>query len=203
MKIAIFLSILFLYENSHFIFKILSKYTPKLIKRNMFSIFFPLVIPNIASVYLKYLFFYIKSDICSKIFKDKIGSKYTPKRTKLHHFKKISRGGGACPQIPLEKRMASQISKSEKKFLAPLPKSWLRPWKVDIFYSELFQIIKQNASIVEWFQKFHREISTHIYIASMQQLFLINIKKYVIFRENFKTQFNQKIHQNAPNCTIF
>ena len=27
-----------------------------------------------------------------KIFKDKIWSKYTPKRTKLHHLKKISRG---------------------------------------------------------------------------------------------------------------
>ena len=27
-----------------------------------------------------------------EIFKDKIWSKYTPKRTKLHHFKKISRG---------------------------------------------------------------------------------------------------------------
>ena len=71
-----------------------------------------------------------------KNFKDKIGSKYTPKRTKLHHLKKIL--GGACPRTPLAKRIASpcaacrfatQISKSDKKyFLTPSPpKSWLRP----------------------------------------------------------------------------
>ena len=29
-----------------------------------------------------------------KFFKDKIWSKYTPKRTKLHHLKKKFRGGG-------------------------------------------------------------------------------------------------------------
>ena len=35
---------------------------------------------------------------------DKIGSKYTIKRTKLHQFKKNS--PGACRQTPLAKRMA-------------------------------------------------------------------------------------------------
>ena len=71
-----------------------------------------------------------------EIFKDKIWSKYTPKRTKLHHFKKFSRG--SMPPNPPSKahgfamRSMSlrdmQISKSEKKILAPPPaKSWRRP----------------------------------------------------------------------------
>ena len=47
-------------------------------------------------------------------FKNKIGSKYTPKRTKLHHFKKISRG--ACPRTPAQHMSLCdmQVSKSEK-----------------------------------------------------------------------------------------
>ena len=60
--------------------------------------------------------------------KDKIGSKYTLKRTKLHHFKKFSRGnmppnppsnahGFAMRSMSLRDM---QIPKSEKKnFLAP------------------------------------------------------------------------------------
>ena len=47
---------------------------------------------------------------------------YTPKHTKLHHFKKFSRGGGggACPRtMPCD----MQISKSQKKnsWHPPLP----------------------------------------------------------------------------------
>ena len=70
-----------------------------------------------------------------KFFEAKIRSKYTPKRTKLHHLKKISRGG--MPPNPPSKvhgfamRSMSlrdmQISKSGKKFLGPPPaKSWGR-----------------------------------------------------------------------------
>ena len=62
---------------------------------------------------------------------------YTPKRTKLHHFKKISRG--ACPRAPLAKRMASpcaacrfatcKFENLKKKISCPSPaKSWERPW---------------------------------------------------------------------------
>ena len=40
------------------------------------------------------------------IFFDKIAAKYTPKRTKLHHFKKISRGSIPPPPIPPSKRVA-------------------------------------------------------------------------------------------------
>ena len=36
--------------------------------------------------------------IFGKKIKDKIGSKDTPKRTKLHHFKNFL--GGACPRTP-------------------------------------------------------------------------------------------------------
>ena len=59
--------------------------------------------------------------------KDKIGSKYTLKRTKLHRFKKFSRG--SMPPNPpsnahgLAMRSMSlrdmQIPKSEKKILGP------------------------------------------------------------------------------------
>ena len=38
------------------------------------------------------------------IFFDKIAAKYTPKRTKLHHFLKFSRG--SMPPIPPSKRVA-------------------------------------------------------------------------------------------------
>ena len=38
-----------------------------------------------------------------------MSSKYTPKRTKLHHFiKKILGGGGACPRTPLATRGAKR-----------------------------------------------------------------------------------------------
>ena len=51
--------------------------------------------------------------------KDKIWSKYTLKRTKLHSFKKTSRGS-MPPNPPSNSDM--QIPKSEeKKFLAPPP----------------------------------------------------------------------------------
>ena len=52
----------FLHENSHFLFKIISKYIPKRINHKFFKNFlhennyYP-----IAIVYLKYLFFYIKN----------------------------------------------------------------------------------------------------------------------------------------------
>ena len=85
--------------------------------------------------------------------KDKILSKYTLKRTKLHRFKKISRGsmppnppsnahGFAMRSMSLRDM---QIPKSEKKFLAPPPpKSWGRPciWLLflveNIFFSSIF-----------------------------------------------------------------
>ena len=57
--------------------------------------------------------------------KDKICSKYTLKRTKLHRCKKFSRG--ACPRTPLAMRMAkprhanSQISKKKNSWPPPLP----------------------------------------------------------------------------------
>ena len=68
--------------------------------------------------------------------KDKIWSKYTLKRTKLHRLKKFSRGG-MPPNPPSSahgfamRRMSlrdMQIPKSEKNFLPPPPpKSWGRP----------------------------------------------------------------------------
>ena len=67
-----------------------------------------------------------------KIFKDKIGSKYTPKRTIL---KKIL--GEAFPRTPYSKAhgfamrsmslLDMQISNSEKKFLTPLPNPGYAP----------------------------------------------------------------------------
>ena len=66
------------------------------------------------------------------IFYAKICSKYTPKRTKLHHLKKFSRGN-MLRNPPSNAQFCTwlrnmQISKSEKKILAPPPaKSWLRP----------------------------------------------------------------------------
>ena len=70
-----------------------------------------------------------------KNFKDKIGSKYTPKRT----IKKYSRG--SMPPNPLCKAhgfaSGMQISKSEKKFFAPPHlKSWLRPC-IAYIYSDI------------------------------------------------------------------
>ena len=68
--------------------------------------------------------------------KDKIWSKYTLKRTKLHRFKKFSRGsmppnppsnahGFAMRSMSLRDM---QIPKSEKKISwPPPPKSWERP----------------------------------------------------------------------------
>ena len=56
----------------------------------------------IASVYLKYLYFYIRNGNLKNInkkgtFRNFLKSKFDPnihqKRTKLHHFKNISRGG--------------------------------------------------------------------------------------------------------------
>ena len=51
-----------------------------------------------------------------KNFKDKIGSKYTTKRTKLQHFKKIS------PEPPYQSAWLchAQIFKYEKKYSWPL-----------------------------------------------------------------------------------
>ena len=65
-------------------------------------------------------------------FKHKIWSKYTPKRTKLHHLKKFSRGGGACPRTPLAKRGA-KIHPANGMYIQPniIPPCLnmdLRPW---------------------------------------------------------------------------
>ena len=62
-----------------------------------------------------------------KNFKDKIGSKYTPKHTIKKKFL-----GEACPRTPLAKRMASpatcKFPNLKKKILGPPPaKSWGRP----------------------------------------------------------------------------
>ena len=77
-------------------------------------------------------------------------SKYTPKRTKWHHFKQFSLGG--MPPNPPSKahgfamRSMSlrdmQISKSEKKnFLAPPAKSWRRPWLVNLYMHLLLLVL--------------------------------------------------------------
>ena len=97
----------------------------------MFSKFSPKVIPHSKRV-SKIFIFYIKKRKFWKKFKDKIGSKYTPNGTILKKFLE-----GTMPPNPPSKAhgfaMRSmtlrymQISKSEKKFLVPPPKSWLRP----------------------------------------------------------------------------
>ena len=53
------------------------------------------------------------------IFEKKIKSKYTLKRTKLHRFKKFSRG--SMPPNPPSNAHGEQIRKSGKKILAPPP----------------------------------------------------------------------------------
>ena len=73
----------------------------------MFSKISPWVIPNSKRVSERFIF-YIKNNIFKKFLKIKIGSKYTPKRTKLHHLKKIIRG--ACPRAPLAKQRTSDCT---------------------------------------------------------------------------------------------
>ena len=80
--------------------------------------------------------------------------------------------------------------------------------KVAIFYSELFQNINQNVSIVACFQKFYRKLSAPLSAAApIASVYLYNnyflYKNMLIFRELFKTQSDQNIYQNAPNCTKF
>ena len=60
--------------------------------------------------------------------KDKIWSKYTLKRTKLHRLKKFSRGG-MPPNPPSNAHEATcKFPNLKKKFLGPPPpKSWGRP----------------------------------------------------------------------------
>ena len=67
--------------------------------------------------------------------KDKVSSKYTLKRTKLHRFKKISRG--SMPLNPPSNAQSfamrsmslrdTQIPKTEKNSCPPPLKSWGRP----------------------------------------------------------------------------
>ena len=52
------------------------------------------------------------------IFFYKILAKYSPKRTKLHHLKKII--GGACPQTPLANTNNPTF---QKKYFEPPPPS--------------------------------------------------------------------------------
>ena len=92
----------FLHENSHFLFKIISKYIPKLINHKFFkkilheNNYYP-----IAIVYLKYLFFYMNMNPPNK----------------AHGF--------AMRSMSLRDM---QIPKSEKKNSCPPPaKSWGRP----------------------------------------------------------------------------
>ena len=70
----------YLDENSHFLCKILSKYTPKRQKR-------------------------INCNMFSKFSMTKIRSKCTPKRTKLHHLKIFQ---GSIARTSYNKRMASR-----------------------------------------------------------------------------------------------
>ena len=73
-----------------------------------------------------------------KNFKDKIESKYTPKRTKLHHFKKNSHGG--MPPNPPSKAHGFATCKFpnlKKKICPPPPKSWLRPCYVHNNYMHI------------------------------------------------------------------
>ena len=55
----------------------------------------------------------------SKFFKVKISSKYTPKRTKLHHLKKFSRGN--IPPNPLAQRMAFKFPNLKIQLSPPPP----------------------------------------------------------------------------------
>ena len=56
---------------------------------------------NIVCAVIHYLLFvYKKMNIFTIIFFHKILAKYSPKRTKLHHFK-IFFSGGTCPRTPL------------------------------------------------------------------------------------------------------
>ena len=55
-----------------------------------------------------------------KFFKVKIRSNYTPKRTKLHHFKKISRGN-MSPNPP--NNATCKFQNLKKKILSPPPPS--------------------------------------------------------------------------------
>ena len=114
---------------------LVSKYTPKRINRSMFSKISSREIPHSKRI-SKIIIFYIKNGNFWKKNTYKIWSKYTLKRTKLHRFKKISRG--SMPPNPLAMRMASpcaacrfatcKFPNLKKNFLAPPPKSWGRPW---------------------------------------------------------------------------
>ena len=56
---------------------------------------------NIVCAVIHYLLFvYKKMNIFTNIFFYKILAKYSPKRTKLHHFKKIFSGGEHVPTFP-------------------------------------------------------------------------------------------------------
>ena len=108
---------------------LVSKYTPKRINRNMFSKKFSREIPHSKCV-SKIIIFYIKNGIFLKKNKYKIRSKYTLKRTKLHHFKKFSRGS-MPPNPPSNAHgfATCKFSNLKKKILGPPPpKSWGRPW---------------------------------------------------------------------------
>ena len=137
---ATIISLYFYMKIAIFLFKIISKYIPKRMNHKFFKKF---LLENnyypIAILYLKYLFFYIKNckfkknyiknDNFSNFLNTKSDQNILQiKRTKLHHFKKFSRGGGHAPEPPSKAHgftMRSmslrdmQISKSEKKLLPP------------------------------------------------------------------------------------
>ena len=117
--------------NSHFLFKIISKYIPKCINRKCFQKVSSRELPNSKRVSKIFIFytrkwyfkiFYIKNGSLKKI-KFKIWSKYTPKRSKLHHLKKFGGGGGggAYPQTLLAKRIIMASKSVKKKFSPPPP----------------------------------------------------------------------------------
>ena len=103
MKITIFYSRLF--QNTHQNTSII----------NVFKIILHENDP-IASVYLKYLFFYIKNGNFLK-------TKSDPNIHQTAPFKKNSRGeGGACPRTPLAKLMfATYKFPNQKKYFLPFP----------------------------------------------------------------------------------
>ena len=110
-----------LYENNHFIFKILSKYIHQ--NASTVTCFQKFLHSKRVS---KIFIFYIKNDIFRKIFKDKIGSKYTIKTHQIAPLKKNlgehaleppSKAHGFAMRCMSLRDM--QISKSEEKNSCP------------------------------------------------------------------------------------
>ena len=123
MKLLYFI---FLHENNHFLFNIITIYTPKRISRKCFKKKFSRELPHGKDVCLKYLKIFLKTKSDPNIHQN------APNCTILKNFL----GQGACHRTTLAKRMASPyaairfatcIFLNLKKVLAPSAKSWVRP----------------------------------------------------------------------------